>query len=414
MIIGQLMRSFKILTAIVLCLLSASGIMAQTDSIKPGIFRALGNRLDTKAQLKYDPRFIEVPERPWRVILRTKLDEVITDFTNYSSFEYEDELTNTWEEINTRMGINLDSKVNKSVGLWVGYRGLGIGYYYKLDKKPGLNIYVSATGAKYGLNFRLRSMKYDQFHARMDFLYPDTTITDVDEDAYFWEPIDVLSFYFNGYYVFNGKRYSQAAAYNQAVIQKKSAGSFLLGATAYASGINMAYNKNASLIFFCDSVGTITLGKISLGLGYGYNWVPARGWTVNAMVMPNISVSDNIILHKYESNYNMIYDEDDHDDYGKWDSKNHVWENGKTHKNATLNEYGEVEMPNDIEIWEDREDKNRTRWAFNVDVRVGIAYCWKRYFVSANAIFEHFKYGREHNKVDLIDWYATASFGIRL
>lgn len=45
-IIRQLMRGFKILTAIVLCLLSASGVMAQTDSIKPGIIRSIGKRRD--------------------------------------------------------------------------------------------------------------------------------------------------------------------------------------------------------------------------------------------------------------------------------------------------------------------------------------------------------------------------------
>lgn len=406
-IIRQLMRGFKILTAIVLCLLSASGVMAQTDSIKPGIIRSIGNRLDTKAFFKYDSRYIEVPERPWRVILRSRLDEFKTDFTNYNSFDYDD-IT-----YRSRLEMNLDSKVNKSVGLWVGYRGLGIGYYYKIDKKPGANLYLSATGAKFGLNFRFRSMKYDQLHAKMDYLFPDTAISYIDDDAYFWEPIDVLSFYFDGYYVFNGKKYSQAAAYNQAVIQKKSAGSLLLGVTLYASGIDMAYNKNASLIFYCDSVGSISLGKIAIGLGYGYNWVPARGWTINAMVMPNISVSDNVILSKYECNYDMIYFEDDRD-YGKWDSNNHVWENGETHKNLTLNEYGEAELPQDVEIWKDREDNQRTRWAFNYDVRVGISYCWRRYFVSANAIFNNFEYGRNNNKVNLIDWYTTFSLGIRL
>ena len=402
------MRAFKILAAIVLCLLSASGIIAQTDSIKPGIIKALGNRLDTKALFKYDSRYIEVPERPWRFILRGRLDEFKTDFINNNSFDYEDATYNTCLEM------NLDSKVNKSVGLWVGYRGLGIGYFYKLGKKPGVNLNISATGAKIGLNFRFRSMKFDQLHAKMDYMFTDTTVTDFEGDAHFFEPIDVVSFYFDGYYVFNGKNYSQAAAYNQAVIQKKSAGSLLLGATFYASGIDMAYNKNASLIHSCDSVGSISLGKIAIGLGYGYNWVPAKGWTINAMIMPNISVSDNVIRTKYDFNYDIIYDKDDTDDYGKWDSKNHVWENGKTHKNPTLNEYGNVEMPDDIEIWKVREDKNRTRWAFNYDVRVGISYCWSRYFVSANAIFNHYEYGRNNSKVNLIDWYTTFSLGIRL
>lgn len=398
------MKRKWILIFITFCLLTVLEAKAQTDSIQPGRLKAFGVRLDEKARLKYDSRYIEVPDHPWRIILRTKMDEVKTNFLNYNTFEYEDEI------YNTRLDMNLDSKVNKSVGLWIGYRGLGIGYFYKFNNKPGINLAISGTGAKFGVNFRLRSMKYDKLHARMDYMDPDTTM--FDEDAEFWTPIDVLSFYLNGYYVFNGKRYSQAAAYNQVVIQKKSAGSLLLGATAYASGINMAYNENASLIFCCDSVGSITLGKITLGLGYGYNWVPARGWTINAMIMPNISLSDNIIRTKYDCNYEMFTGESD-EDYGKWDSQNHVWENGKTHKIISDNEL-EYGLPQDMEIWEIRADRRRTCMSFNLDLRMGVAYCWKRYFVSTNVIFNHFKYGREHNKVNLIDWYATASLGIRL
>lgn len=399
------MKSKRVYLVVLLYMLSIADAAAQTDSIKPGFLKSIGNRLDEKAQLKYDPLYIEVPDRPWRIILRSKLDEVTTDFENYNTFEYEN------ESYTTLLDMQLDSRINKSVGLWVGYRGLGIGYYYKLNKNPGMNISVSATGARYGLNFRFRSIKYDKLHAKMGYVNPDT-IT-FDDDAYFWEPIDMATFYLNGYYVFNGRRYSQPAAYNQAVIQKKSAGSLLLGATAYASGINMAYNKNASLIYFCDSVGTIMVGKIAVGLGYGYNWVPARGWTINAMVMPNISLTDNVILSKYDSNYEMFAGETQ-EDYGKWDSENHVWENGKKHKIATPNENGEVDMPEDIEIWNDHDDITNTQWTMNVDLRLGIAYCWRRYFISANAIYNNFKYGRRNNTVKLNDWYVTASLGFRL
>lgn len=401
------MKRIRVYLVVLLCVLSIAGAAAQTDSIRPGFLKSIGNRLDDKAKLKYDPLYIEVPDRPWRIILRSKLDEITTDFVNYNSFDYED------ETYKTLLDMQLDSKLNKSVGLWVGYRGLGIGYYYKLGKKDLYNISISATGAKFGFNFRLRGMKYDELHAKLGYVAPIDTLI-FDADAHFWEPIDAMTFYFNGYYVFNGRRYSQPAAYNQAVIQKKSAGSLLLGATAYASGINMAYNENASLIYYCDSVGTITLGKIAVGLGYGYNWVPARGWTINAMVMPNISVSDKIILSKYDCNYSMFAGQEE-DDYGTWDSQNHVWENGKVHKVIAPTEGEEMtELPPDLEIWLDHEDANRTRWAFNIDLRMGVAYCWNRYFISANAIFNHFNYGRKNNTVSLNDWYATVSLGFRL
>ncbi len=161
-----------------------------------------------------------------------------------------------------------------------------------------------------------------------------------------------------------------------------------------------------------DSLGYISLGKISLGVGYGYNWVPAKGWIVNAMVMPNISLMDNIIRKKYDCNYDYT-SMADVDDYGKWDPENRLWENGKPRKPIVIG--GEVaDWRQDIDMWEMRTESQRTALAFNIDLRMGVAYCWKRFFASANVIFEHYNYSLDRNKVDIIDWYATASLGIRL
>ena len=404
------MRStLLILTAIVLCMLPASGIMAQTDSIKPNIIKAFGNRLDTKALFKYDSRYIEVPDRPWRVILRGKMDENKIDLNT----------ANTWlldgNQYNMDITMKFDSEISKSAGVWVGYRGLGAAYFYNPGKKPGINLAVSGTGAKFGINFRVREMQIENLHLKATETIGDSTEV-LEGDYSFWTPINIRSLFLNGYYVFNGKRYSQGAAYNQVVIQRKSAGSFLLGVTAYASEVQLnTSSRNAGAIAITDSLGSISLGKISVGLGYGYNWVPARGWTVNAMVMSNISVSDKIIRTQYDCNYDFLANETELsvEDYGTWDSENHRWQNGKTHKPMYFNDEAQ-NWWDDIDMWQVNEESSRTRWAFNLDFRVGVAYCWKRYFVSLNGIFEHFNYGRENNKVDVLDWYATASLGIRL
>ena len=400
------MRKIIFLTAFVLGLLTTAGAIAQTDSIRTGLIKSVGRTLDTRAHLKYDPQYIEVPDRPWRVILRGKMDENIVDFINSNSVLYEG------SKLDTRFTLKFDTKLNKSIGLWVGYRGLGFGYYYKPDKKPDINIAVSATAAKFGLNFRLRSRQTNTLHFALEQSDGDTAAYD-EMDAVLKTYIDIKSLYLNAYYVFNGRRYSQGAAYNQVVIQRKSAGSLLLGLTAYGSSVDVATSDlNAGVIAVADSVGYLSLGKISVGLGYGYNWVPARGLTINAMVMPNLSLYDNIIRKKFDCNYDYP-GVDIVDDYGKWDSEKRQWENGKQRKPLIINDtYSDWQ--NDVEMWETRTERRRTSMAFNVDVRMGVAYCWKRYFVSANAIFEHYNYGRDRNKVDLIDWYATFSLGIRL
>ena len=382
----------------VCCLMTTTAIVAQTN-------QTLRQRIDSMAVHKYDASFIEVPERPWRIILRTRMNETDIDFVNLNSFD------NGGSATDTRMALNFDSKLGTSAGIWVGYRGLGIGYSYKLQKNAGSNFYISGTGAKFGINLRIRALNIDDFH--MDFDYKENNKPkSLEADAKFLSPIRANSVYLNTYYVFNGRRYSQAAAYNQAVIQQKSAGSLLIGGTGFASFIDMAKPENASIIALADSLGYIALAQISIGVGYGYNWVPARGWTLNAMVMPNISLLDNVIRTKYDCNYDF-FSKGTVDDYGEWDSENRLWANGKTRKPSSIGGK-DVEWQNDVDIWTLSTDTHKSSMTFNVDVRLGIAYCWNRYFVSANAIFNRFSYGHQQNRVILFDWYTNFSLGIRL
>ena len=394
------------LTLIIGLLMTATALWAQGGNGITGMLKSFGQHLDSSAINKYDARYIEVPDRPWRVILRDKMDENIVDFINSNTIRYEG------TDINTRLALTFDSHINNSIGLWVGYRGLGFAYYYKPDKKPGINLALSATAAKIGFNFRFRSMQTSKLHINFEQSDGDSTLVD-DMDAELTTFIDITSFYLNAYYVFNGSRYSQGAAYNQVVVQRKSAGSLLLGLTAYASSVDLNTSPlNGGVVSMADSLGYISLGKISLGLGYGYNWVPAKGWIVNAMVMPNISISDNIIRKKYDCNYDYT-SAADVDDYGTWDKENHRWENGMTRKPIVIGD-DVADWRKDIDMWEKKTDSQRTCLDLNIDLRMGVAYCWKRYFASANIIFEHYDFGRDRNKVDIIDWYATASLGIRL
>ncbi len=87
----------------------------------------------------------------------------------------------------------------------------------------------------------------------------------------------------DGYYMFNGKKFSYAAAYDQSVIQKRSAGSLMAGLMYNYTDIDYAANSNGDLIYMMSGLGRIKLWQGSVGVGYAYNWVPARGLLVNLM-----------------------------------------------------------------------------------------------------------------------------------
>ena len=98
--------------------------------------------LDTKAKKKVDPAYIEVPDKPWRVILRYKENAVDVDYSqNIESPE-----TNTYSDWN----LCFEPPVASSIGFWVGYRGTGFSYSKSLTKNAGRYYSFSTTGAKYG------------------------------------------------------------------------------------------------------------------------------------------------------------------------------------------------------------------------------------------------------------------------
>ena len=227
-------------------------------------------------------------------------------------------------------------------------------------------------------------------------------------------PVWVRSVYINGYYVFNGRRYSQAAAYNQSVIQRRSAGSLLVGATWYQSSLDYSDYKNFAFMLLSHDIGKIKVHQANLGVGYGYNWVPLRGLVVNAMVMPTFSVYNRVKVYQYDCNYSLPLPQSTEDDYGKWDRDTKRWENGATHKPMTISEKEGNYVLDQFDFWEIEPETTYSVLRLNIDLRLGIAYNWKDYFIGLQAQYNNFTYKKDQSKVSIFDAYARLSLGVRL
>ena len=382
---------------------STQAMPARTDSTHSIMdrIRQLQHFLDKKAKSKVDPKYIEVPDKPWRVILRYKENVVNVDY------DYNADLPVPNERV--EWNLSFDPPVASSVGFWVGYRGTGFSFSKSLTKNAGRYYSFSTTGAKYGFNFRLRRFNTDdaQFSAKE---YKDDKLAEEPYDTAFSmpSPVWIRSVYLNGYYVFNGRRYSQAAAYNQSVIQRHSAGSFLLGATWYQSSFDYSDMRNGYFMIFGDGVSRIKVHQANLGVGYGYNWVPLRGLVVNAMAMPTISVYNRVKVDKYDFNYYLAPD-DPVDDYGEWNKETKRWANGKSDKPL-----GMLKDGNDIYYWDDESETSYSALQLNLDLRLGIAYNWSNFFIGLQAQYNNFIYKSDDTKVNIYDAYARVSLGVRL
>lgn len=383
---------------------STQGISAQADSTHSIMYRIhqVQQFLDNKAKKKVDPKYIEVPDKPWRVILRYKENVVDVDYEHSSDYP----------EVNEHLEWKLcfEPPVASSIGFWVGYRGTGFSYSKSLTKNAGRYYSFSTTGAKYGFNFRLRRFKTDDasFSAK-DYVNGELDGAPYDTAFTMPSPVWIRSVYLNGYYVLNGRRYSQAAAYNQSVIQRHSAGSFLLGATWYQSSFDYSDIKNGFFMIFGGGTSRIKVHQANIGVGYGYNWVPFRGLVVNAMVMPTLSVYNRVKVDKYDFNYHLAPNEPV-DDYGEFNKDTKLWANGKTDKPLGMLKDGD----DDIYYWNEDSETSYSSMHFNVDLRLGIAYNWSNFFIGLQAQYNNFIYKKDQVKVNIFDAYARIAFGVRL
>jgi hypothetical protein len=356
--------------------------------------------LETRAKAAVDARYIEVPEKPWRVVLRYKENMVDVDYSQSVDFPG----TNDHSDWN----LCFEPPVASSVGFWVGYRGTGFSYSKSLTKNAGRYYSLSSTGAKYGFNFRLR--RFNTQDAKISSTdYENGQTTQYDSTLNMPAPVWIRSVYINGYYVFNGRHYSQAAAYNQSVIQRRSAGSFLLGATWYQSSFDYSDIRNFVFMILGHGIYRAKVHQANLGVGYGYNWVPLRGLVVNVMAMPTVSLYNRVKAYKYETNYDLSPKESV-DNYGNWNKDTRTWANGKTQKPILM-----IDTSNpQFDYWEVEPEVNHSMFRLNLDLRLGIAYNWRNYFVGAQAQYNNFNYKNDHGKVNIYDAYARLSFGVRL
>ena len=402
-------------TIIICCLLFSLNAAAQeqapTDSISTQKSKSkLALRLhqaqkylDDKAKAKVDSHYIEVPEKPWRIILRYNASVYDVDYSNSAGNPAAGDGID-WE-------LCFEPPLKSSIGVWAGYRGTGIAISKSLHRKKGTTFSFSTTGAKYGASIRLRSFDIDEVTVTST-AYDNGNVVNEKLKGQLYAPVSIASLYLNGYYVFNGRRYSQAAAYNQSVIQRHSAGSLLVGATWYMSAFDFSDDKNSTMILLSHNVGRVKLHQGNIGVGYGYNWVPLRGLILNAMAMPTVSFYNRVKVYTYDCNYEIAKSDGQIDDYGEWNPETHTWANGKTHKPLPQN-LG-PEWHDEVDSWETGSETDYSMLRLNVDLRLGIAYNWSNYFIGLQAQFNNFSYKKDECKVNLFDAYARLSFGVRL
>ena len=141
--------------------------------------------------------------------------------------------------------------------------------------------------------------------------------------------------------------------------------------------------------------------------------MPLRGFVVNVMAMPTISFYNRVKVYNYDSNYELEFTDGPTDDYGQWNSQTHTWANGKTHK-PFPNDEDDYTWLDEVDSWQTDSETDYSMFRLNLDLRLGIAYNWKDYFIGLQVQFNNFTYKKDQSKVNIYDAYARISLGVRL
>ena len=328
--------------------------------------KKVGEYIDSATVRGIDTTYIQVPEKPWQVMLRGNANEMTLDI---ESMFADDEMRYNW-------GTDSGTGVGTSLGAWVGYRGYGLGYLFTVGRQKGSNFTIGMGGSNYNVNFRLRRFDTSDADARFTGFFPQNDQANIDEHGHIDldEPIKVKSMMLEGYYMFNGKHFSNTAGYDQSTIQVRSAGSFIVGASWMSTDIDYAENMNTFLVMMMDDVGRIKVDQVNVGVGYAYNFVPAHQWLVNVMFMPSVAIYNRLKLWKYDYDF-------DHDDQD------------------IINLQG-------VESSHSRMKVNLRSW-------LTLVYNSKRWYAMARGQWCNSRFERNGTSGQLKDWFFNVGLGVR-
>ena len=361
----------------------SSQMIAQGGVIS--LIKKVGTLIDTMSVRGVDRRYIEAPEKPWQLIVRGNVNQTIVSMNTKGVIE----------------GMEYDAKPSlrtepaQYVGLWAGYRGYGLGYTVNVGGDKGNYFTIGATGGSFGINVRIHSFDNSSPNLNLD----SDILSDMNKDEWrevkLIDPIHVNTLIADGYYMFNGKKFSYAAAYDQSVIQKRSAGSLMAGLMYNYTNIDYSSKYNGDIIYLMEGLGRVKLWQGSVGVGYAYNWVPVRGLLINVMAMPMLTFVNKIKAYGYATNVEELME-----DPIFWsDISNEEWDEW-FYKNLQITPMGDMTFNSGL--------------TFSFDGRVSLTYNFGRCFFSAYGQFNNIRYSHNSTSGYLNDWFVNTSFGIRL
>ena len=420
----------KLLASLGAMLVSSIG-MAQVDVESNNLFSKVDKLIDGNKKLasKVDTNYIKTPCQPWQISVTSRVSQ--TDLQMHSIvdggelFDGEGSMPFIRGVGDMATDPRIMTKVSTSLGVKVGYKGLSASYSFPIGGDKSQNLTLKSAGRWYAVNLRWHKFKTKTVRTHYAGAVQGREVEDYVEEtedlifsdwgeSYGWDETEkeqlpsnmtIKTLIFDGFYIFNHKKFSYAAAYNQKTIQARSAGSPIAGVMGYYADFKYNDPRNAELIYWMDGIGRLRQYQLAVGAGYAYNFVPAKGWLISAMAMPMLTMVNRTRINTYNSNFK---------DLAKDNLLAYIIVEAMKEEGVEGLDDVNFDFSDDCEIQSTGVHSRNNRLALNFTTRLSVTYNWKRYFVNANGQFNNFNYKHRRQHGHLNDWYINASIGVRL
>lgn len=266
-------------TALILLLLTMaiSAIAQEEPKSSDSFLRRIDSRMYKRQhKLVVDTSYIYIPEQRWTL----KTSSNITWNTLGIKHQIE----------NVGFSTNLQSDPTYSQGFSVAWRWLELGFsinpaWFIPSLKNSDQAYsISVNGNKFGMSATFRVA--NSYKGTLLSLPDSTSVTipkgDITAD---------ISGDFDAWYVFNGNKFSYCAPFTMMQIQKRSAGSAILGLSV-RNGLStfegITYNDKEKM--------SLMTNILALGGGYAHNFITPHHWLIHVSVIGNLSVLSYNVL----------------------------------------------------------------------------------------------------------------------
>lgn len=300
-------RSYSLVlkAVLVLCLLLPANTRAQDDvvalpdgdslcvdttSVRP--FKEFVKRTGKKVKEtiryldKYDTTYIEPDHYNWTFMgQNSQFFQLILMSAKQANGKYQT--------------LSFSPKPTLKIGPYIGWRWIFVGYTIDVSRP-------AKAGKATEFNFSVYSSKlgadFIYIRNKNNFMIRRTKgFEGIKKKEYSGENFTGLSVYTisgNVYYVFNHRKFSYPAAYNQSTVQKRSAGSFVMGFRYDHQHMNFDYTKLPQGLLGADSLSSpfsdelkftsLSYQDFCISAGYAYNWVFARNCLLSISATPAI------------------------------------------------------------------------------------------------------------------------------